>query len=413
MVGEDIQKLLDGIDARQQSIDRTLKIPDLIMRRSWPKGQTIAKHVQEMRHHATSLHRAMQAGLACEDHTHSIRLELGADVSKLLSPSPSSQQFQYVSDYNTHDYRANEERLCISSWIPTQVVFADVMTVSNDSKSTVVVTEGGSAAEVQDLCGLIHTSHPLQPYLELQLAADEGGRGKLKRRFSPTSSSDASRHGFLRLPESFMSLDELLESPPQWEGRPLGVSERQRRLLSSRVPLYVFALMSTPWCSERWTLREIEFLKGTGGPNVSPVDLNRPFIRATSLPSDRLSGTSNGRGTIAPTLPSSHILLLNLCLLLLAFSGARIADAPDQVFSLAQADDIEGQFKLLAALGIWKRRSKDHISAGFKRSLEFCMSSFLNDDFMLTRDEHLESALEAVVLPLSREYELFIGGIEP
>ena len=104
----------------------------------------------------------------------------------------------------------------------------------------------------------------------------------------------------------------------------------------------------------------------------------------------------------------THDFLIRLCLLLIEIGLGETIDIYQPNAYAGKCDELS-EAKLLALLVQWKQDRTNDLSHGFHKAIEFCLTSFITKDFLLKEDEHLASAIEKVVLPLTEEYETFAG----
>lgn len=253
-----------------------------------------------------------------------------------------------------------------------------------------------------NLCLIIQRPVQRQKWLGLVLDTQSGAR------LSGVYQSQL-LHGPSIDQQSFVSFHQLLQNPLGSNGRPWGIRERHRRLLSTRVPIHALVLVNTAWQSELWRGSDIEFLKNTVDDSTRSVDLERPFVTyrpatpSVSRVQPRVSAVAAGSTTGADV---TRLFLLRLCLLLMEIGLGETVEMYRPKVSMGVFEKL-GEFKLLALLGQWKQERSDDLSPAFHKALEFCLISFMTRDFSLKQNKHLSSAIEKIVLPLTEEYEAF------
>lgn len=179
----------------------------------------------------------------------------------------------------------------------------------------------------------------------------------------------------------------------------------------------VFQLSHTPWLDQRWTKKDIAFLRASNHPSLD-VDLRYPclvkdFLKSkptlhpqTRMPYQRLQAVSGLNDPCTTGTPNDCTTFLALAILPLEISFGQSIEqiravddktAPDNETDLQTADR-------------WYKAERHRLSAGFSLAILTCLQEFLNPDAHLGGPGYCNGIKEKVLQPLEDEMQSMVFG---
>ena len=194
-----------------------------------------------------------------------------------------------------------------------------------------------------------------------------------------------------------ISLEDLLKQPhePRSTQR-LKLSRRDRIHVAVILSASLLQLYSTPWLGQKWTKKNILFLKAEEG-STPPVDFNQLYIapNAVSEPTTPAKGTDNARALDS----STSIFALGVMLLELCF-GETLEDQTIRRQYLGP-DGEPNDFTDFATARHWQKEALGEGGPEFANAIRRCvLCAFGPKSTDLADDEFREAVYTEVVQPL-------------
>ncbi|EGP90470.1 uncharacterized protein MYCGRDRAFT_90850 [Zymoseptoria tritici IPO323] len=272
----------------------------------------------------------------------------------------------------------------------TSMLFSTVHTIENDSAPE-LHSNPLARPLVSDICAEVEPrpQKSSSPVLEIHfsLGSDPGSLQMSQR---PTVQA---------VLKDSISLYQLLEQPAPQSGyfAPRRLGEKDRRFLATRIALYALQLQGTPWTSGKWTGHAILFVSRES-PELPRPSISKSFQRSAQA-------TSLGADNQAQHVYSHRFFLALATLLMELYVGEAMDEDPSSAGTSHQRDSPD--FTKLVALQILRERRQSDTSDAYQKAIQYCLASALNAQFTLDMD--VDTAIEEIVYPLVREYEIFTG----
>lgn len=145
-------------------------------------------------------------------------------------------------------------------------------------------------------------------------------------------------------------------------------------------------------------------MSGDWNGSGNPLELNRPFV---SKEFDSSSQPAIAAGSVLQGRNSSRQFFLALATLIMEICLGEIIKYTASAGSYQQG--LAPEYEKLLALQKWRDKNEGNLSDAYQKAIAFCLASALNPNFNLESDGNTDLAIEAVVVPLVKEYEIFTG----
>jgi hypothetical protein len=251
-----------------------------------------------------------------------------------------------------------------------------------------------SLSEVKDLCASIQQLYKSASTIGFSLDSKSKLRGAYSidpvETYTPSS--------------ELVSLENLLDHPPVFNGRRSKLSKKERYSLALTLASSVLYLNSTPWLTNEWTIRDILFQRTPS--TTRPIDVERPYLAPALLElSKRVPNNQKMKGPKNTVLGALAIALLEL------YFGTTA-----EKYQASEAEDgdadpliLQNPWTLHAFAHTWVDMETDNLSAAFLNAIRHCLRSFSDPGTSLQDIDCLQAAVESIVLPLQEELSQFLG----
>lgn len=262
------------------------------------------------------------------------------------------------------------------------------------SVSDPVVAPSQSLREVTDICASIRQVQSTASRIGLSLDARKKLRGvytvDTAEKLTPTS--------------EMVTLEDLLDQRPTVNGRRVKLSKKERYSLALTLASSVLYLNSTPWLTNEWAARDIQFYQTATATTF--VDIEHPYLAPTSAdPVDNLAVK-----TKALHFQNKNTVLLALAVALLELYFGTTAEKYQETEHGACNPALHQNSWMLCAMAHqWAEESQDELSAAFLSAVRHCLRCFSDPGVSLQDTEFLQAAAEGIVLPLQEELYQFLG----
>ncbi|KAI9761902.1 MAG: hypothetical protein M1840_001518 [Geoglossum simile] len=274
----------------------------------------------------------------------------------------------------------------------TEVRIVELSSSTRRARVTVSIAQGTSQGppyadpsnlpQVTDFCQYIRQS----AHTSVGFCLDDAGS---LRAYSPPSPA-------VQYTDQCLTLESLL---PSLQARlPL----EELYCLAITLVASVFQLSHTPWLEQKWSKKDIAFLRTSDKPPLS-VDIKHPYLARDFLQSSELGGQSS-TGT---TNDCSNLLALAILLLEISF-GQSIEQIrrPEDLGNKTVGDDKTD----LQTAGRWYKAERPRLSSGFSKAILTCLQEYLNPDANFDDPDFCNVMKEKILQPLEDEMQFMVFG---
>ncbi|KAH0551799.1 hypothetical protein GP486_006982 [Trichoglossum hirsutum] len=236
--------------------------------------------------------------------------------------------------------------------------------------------------QVTDFCQYIHQS----AHTSVGFCLDD--TGGLRAYPSPSAA--------VQYTDRCLTLESLL---PSLQARP---PLEELYCLAITLVASVFQLSRTPWLGQKWSKKDIAFLR-TSNNTLLDVDIKHPYLVRDFPQSSELSN----RSSTDTTNDCSNLLALAILLLEIS-SGQSIekVQRPEDLGNKTAGDDIAD----LQTANRWYKAERPRLSAGFSKAILTCLQEYLNPDANLDDPDFCNAIKEKVLQPLEDEMQFMVFG---
>jgi hypothetical protein len=250
-----------------------------------------------------------------------------------------------------------------------------------------------SLEEVKDLCASLKHIHASR--LGFSLTNQSKLRGA--HAIDATDTHDPAKE--------VLSLQELLDSPPIFNGRRAKLSKKERYSLALTLASSVLYLNSTPWLTDQWAAKDIFFHRTTN--STRPVDIEHPHVASPAL-LELVKGLPNGQKPRGFHNKNTVLLALAISLLELYFNTTAEKYQEDEMGAADPALH-RNPWLLCSMAHTWAEECQEDLSAAFLSAVRHCLRCFSDPGASLQDADFLQTAVEGIVLPLKEELDQFLG----
>lgn len=262
------------------------------------------------------------------------------------------------------------------------------------SVSDPVVGPSQSLQEVKDICASIQQLQSTTSRIGLSLDAKKKLRGvhtiDTAEKLTPIS--------------EVVTLEDLLDRRPTTNGRRTKLSKKERYSLALTLASSVLYLNSTPWLTNQWAAKDIQFHQTAAVTNF--IDIEHPYLApAVVEPVDSLAVKTKALG-----FQNKNTVLLALAVALLELYFGTTAEKYQETEHGGRDPTLHHNSWMLCAMAHqWAEESQDELSAAFLSAVRHCLRCFSDPGVSLQDPEFLQAAAEGIVLPLQEELYQFLG----
>ena len=252
-----------------------------------------------------------------------------------------------------------------------------------------------SSQEVKDICASIQQLQSTTSRIGLSLDAKKKLRGvytiDTAERLTPIS--------------DVVTLEDLLDRRPSTDGRRAKLSRKERYNLALTLASSVLYLNSTPWLTNQWAAKDIQFHQTAAANKL--IDVEHPYLAPSTVePLDSLAAKT----TKTLNFQNKNTVLLALAVALLELYFGTTAEKYQEAEHGARDPALHQNSWMLCAMAHrWAEESQDELSAAFLSAVRHCLRCFSDPGVSLQDSEFLQAAAEGIVLPLQEELYQFLG----
>jgi hypothetical protein len=262
------------------------------------------------------------------------------------------------------------------------------------SVSDPVSSPSQSLQEVTDICASIQQVQSTASRIGLSLDAKKTLRGVYTIDTTEKVAPDS----------EVVTLEDLLDRRPTVNGRRVKLSKKERYSLALTLASSVLYLNSTPWLTNQWAARDIQFHQTVAATTC--IDIEHPYLAPASADAvDDLAVK-----TKALSFQNKNTVLLALAVALLELYFGTTAEKYQETEHGSCNPALPQNSWLLCAMAHqWAEESQDELSAAFLCAVRHCLRCFSDPGVSLQDSDFLQAAAEGIVLPLQEELYQFLG----
>ncbi|KAF3053314.1 hypothetical protein E8E11_010605 [Didymella keratinophila] len=262
------------------------------------------------------------------------------------------------------------------------------------SVSDPVSSPSQSLQEVTDICASIRQVQSTASRIGLALDAKKTLRGvytiDTTEKMTPNS--------------EVVTLEDLLDRRPTLNGRHVKLSKKERYSLALTLASSVLYLNSTPWLTNQWAARDIQFHQTVAAATC--IDIEHPYLAPASA--EAIDDLAVKTETLSFQNKNTVLLALAVALLELYF-GTTAEKYQETEHGSCNPALHQNSWLLCAMAHQWAEESQDELSAAFLSAVRHCLRCFSDPGVSLQDSDFLQAAAEGIVLPLQEELYQFLG----
>ncbi|KAF3042184.1 hypothetical protein E8E12_008863 [Didymella heteroderae] len=262
------------------------------------------------------------------------------------------------------------------------------------SVSDPVFNSSQSLQEVTDICASIRQVQSTASRIGLSLDAKKKLRGvytiDTTEKVTPNS--------------EVVTLEDLLDRRPTVNGRRVKLSKKERYSLALTLASSVLYLNSTPWLTNQWAARDIQFHQTVAATTC--IDIEHPYLAPASA--DAIGDLAVKTKALSFQNKNTVLLALAVALLELYF-GTTAEKYQENEHGACNPALHQNSWMLCAMAHQWAEESQDELSAAFLSAVRHCLRCFSDPGVSLQDSDFLQAAAEGIVLPLQEELYQFLG----
>ncbi|KAF2630252.1 hypothetical protein BU25DRAFT_335018 [Macroventuria anomochaeta] len=407
-----VKALLEELNDCNRELERFTEKSEKIETYRKAAKPSFVTRLQRIQGYAKNLHTSLCWSCSCKDvHRTSLQLEprgnLYASGMKISNSSKTCFTVSFSSvaagtaaswKWQAADINIEEEEdvglTSMSSLMPRMTKSVSFSSPPPYSISDPVANHSQSLQEVTDICASIQQLQPATSRIGLSLDARKKLRGvyiiDTTEKLTPVS--------------DVVSLEDLLERRPTVSGKRVKLSKKERYSLAFTLASSVLYLNSTPWLTNQWAARDIQFHQTAAASSF--IDIEHPYLAPTAKdPLDSLTAK-----TKALSFQNKNTVLLALAVALLELYFGTTAEKYQETEHGACNPALHQNSWMLCAMAHqWAEQSQDELSAAFLSAIRHCLRCFSDPGVSLQDSEFLQAAAEGIVLPLQEELYQFLG----
>ncbi|KAF2866629.1 hypothetical protein BDV95DRAFT_631755 [Massariosphaeria phaeospora] len=415
-----IKALLEELDDCNKQLERFTDKSEKIETFRKVTKPSFATRLQRIQSYARNLHESLLLSWSCSCrsyHKTSLQLEPRGNIyaTKTKKAGQSAQTCFRVSftssGDSTHPWhlqiaeihiKEEDDQKCSTPLKPEKKPrMAKSVSFGNTPPPPYSVLQNPAAAlppvlqEVKDMCASIQQLHKSSPCIGFSLDSRSKLRGVYP--ITPTIESKVASC-------ELVTLEELLDSPPEVNGKPAKLSKKERYALALTLASSALQLNGTPWFPDRWGAKDILFHRTLSGHRL--IDIDHPYVTSKL---DELSKVASNVQKPRGFHNKNTILLALAVALLELYFGVSAEKHQKSEDGTANDAQLTNPWTLLALAYEWTESEQENMSAAFSNAVSHCLQCFSNPSASLQDNDFLQAAVEGIVLPLQDELCQFLG----
>ncbi|KAF1933464.1 uncharacterized protein M421DRAFT_97603 [Didymella exigua CBS 183.55] len=407
-----VKALLEELNDCNRELERFTEKSEKIETYRKAAKPSFATRLQRIQGYAKSLHSSLCWSCTCKDTHHtSLRLEPRGNLyasgmpisarktcftvsfSSLAADASSTWSWQ-AAEIDIEDEDDTGLSPPLSSPKPKTTKSVSFGSPPPYSANDPVLGSNHSLQEVTDICASICQVQSTDSRIGLSLDAKKKLRGVYTfgstEKLTPTS--------------EVITLEDLLDRRPTVNGKRVKLTKKERYSLALTLASSVLYLNSTPWLTNQWAARDIQFHQAVAATTF--IDIEHPYLAPASADSvDDLAVK-----TRSLTFQNKNTVLLALAVALLELYFGTTAEKYQETEHGACNPALHQNSWMLCAMAHqWAEESQDELSAAFLSAVRHCLRCFSDPGVSLQDSEFLQAAAEGIVLPLQEELYQFLG----
>jgi hypothetical protein len=375
----DINQSIITLERLQQAVSRRHEVTSSSTDR---KAAKLASSLQVAREHAISLYSALVNGWKAGCHQdHEAKMYL--DGSSILGNREDAKQ-SYFRKQPPHSFKiilTSKDTNASGFWhestvevlegddssnmpVPGPVALGSRRPPQVSIVAPVSISPGGTITlvDVPNLCTTIDKAAKERKLLRWYLASQQRIQWRHEYCISVLPSQRCHT----------VNLEEVLK-PPVQVGSPPKIGLKNRMLLALNLASTLLKLQGTPWLTNSWSKKAIEFLKRPGTPPTASlvIDYQHPVI-SQHFPKSSPNPT--------PTLPPK-VALLELGIMLLELWHETTLEAYYSTIPLGQSPLLPGYWSRLMIASIWLDDPTDQPLPLYHTAISQCVKCFFGGNF--------------------------------